>query len=349
MGKNQLDSLKTEQEVYGMVSGDYIVKAVFSFIYETFLCIVMEYMIGGDLASLLDEYGLFDEQTTRFYIGEVVLALETLHKLGIIHRDLKPDNILLDSKGHIKLMDFGLSEFGVSQRMTKSTSTYKYNENRRRASHMIFDIFQPKLPSQVFQDVSPFQKSRSITKKDSGSILMYKDKKDSHISFEPKENLVKMAKYWHSSSILTSINRKSQRQLKIIKSTSVNPPSNLHRIIGTPDYIPPEIINETDFNNTGGDFWSLGVMLFEFIVGIPPFSDETVVKIFENILKLRIPWDDVPIGEGENCMSKNAEDLIKKLLEPDPQKRLKVDDIKSHEFFKGLEIKLIYLENYFVL
>ena len=77
-------------------------------------------------------------------------------------------------------------------------------------------------------------------------------------------------------------------------------------------------------------------MLFEFIVGIPPFSDETVEKIFENIQKLRIPWSDVPIGEGDNCMSERAADIIKKLLEPDPEKRLKVDEIKSHEFFKGI-------------
>ena len=84
-------------------------------------------------------------------------------------------------------------------------------------------------------------------------------------------------------------------------------------------------------------------MLFEFIVGIPPFSDETVEKIFENIKKLSIPWDDVPIGEGDNCMSERAADLIKKLLEPDPEKRLKVDEIKCHEFFNGKLKKMMGL------
>ena len=332
MGKNQLDSLKNEQEVYGMISGDYIVKAIFSFIHETFLCIVMEYMIGGDLASLLEEYGLFDEQTTRFYIGEVVLALETLHKSGIIHRDLKPDNILLDSKGHIKLSDFGLSEFGASQRMTRGNSSYNYNETRRRASHMILDLFQPKLPSGVFQD-SPFQKRRSQGQ--SGSMCFRGDRTNSYTdSSTNMPSPRKQHPFFHSSSILTSFYRRSQKQLKIVKTTQKEP-SSLHRIIGTPDYIPPEIINGTDFNNSGGDFWSLGVMLFEFIVGIPPFSDETVEKIFENIQKLRIPWSDVPIGDGDNCMSERAADIIKKLLEPDPEKRLKVDEIKRHEFFKG--------------
>lgn len=334
MGKNQLDSLRNEQEVFGMISGEYIVKAIFSFIHETFLCIVMEYMIGGDLGSLLEEYGAFDEPTSQFYIGEVVLALETLHKSGILHRDLKPDNILIDSTGHIKLSDFGLSEFGASQRMTRSSSSYKYNETRRRASHLMLDLFQPKLPSGLFQDTSPFQKRMSY----SSSSYMFIKKESSHSIGESKEfhkNQKKSHEFMHCSSILASVHRKAQNKLKTIKINNCKHNSNLHRIIGTPDYIPPEIIRGTDFNNTGGDFWSLGVILFEFIVGIPPFTDDTVDKIFDNILKLKIPWDDIPIGEGDSCMSEKAADLIKKLLEPDPIKRLKIDDIIKHEFFEG--------------
>lgn len=341
MGKNQLDSLKNEQEVYGVISGDYIVKAIFSFIHETFLCIVMEYMIGGDLGSLLEEYGCFDEQSAKFYIGEIVLALETLHKSGIIHRDLKPDNILIDIKGHIKLSDFGLSEFGASQRMTKSNSKYKYNEIRRKASHLILDLFQTKLPSTIFQDISPFQKKRPSQ---SGSILIFGDKKESHSSFISNSLEIGISnkqkkEYLHCSSILANFKRSSQQTLKIVnQKLSIKTASNLHRIIGTPDYIPPEIINGTDFNNCGGDFWSLGVILFEFIAGIPPFSDETVDRIFDNILKLKIPWSDIPIGDGDNCMSYKTADLIRKLLETDPQKRLKVNDIKSHDFFEGILI-----------
>jgi serine/threonine protein kinase len=70
------------------------------------------------------------------------------------------------------------------------------------------------------------------------------------------------------------------------------------RIIGTPDYIAPEILNGTGLDNPSVDWWSVGVILFEFIVGIPPFNDETVEEIFSKILNLQIPWDDVPIGGG---------------------------------------------------
>ena len=72
-----------------------------------------------------------------------------------------------------------------------------------------------------------------------------------------------------------------------------------NRIVGTPDYIAPEIIEGHNYNNPGSDWWSLGALLFEFLTGIPPFNDETVEKIFDNILKLSIPWDQIEIGKQE--------------------------------------------------
>lgn len=100
---------------------------------------VMEYMIGGDLKSLLSEMGYFDEHMATFYVTEVALALEYLHKYnlsivlwfscllhstsrpyrhGIIHRDVKPDNMLLSDKGHVKLTDFGLSRVHLGRGMS---------------------------------------------------------------------------------------------------------------------------------------------------------------------------------------------------------------------------------------
>jgi serine/threonine protein kinase len=73
----------------------------------------MEYLIGGDLASLLRALHYFDVQMARRYAAEIVLALEYLHSIGIVHRDLKPDNILINDDGHLKLTDFGLSRLGA--------------------------------------------------------------------------------------------------------------------------------------------------------------------------------------------------------------------------------------------
>lgn len=72
------------------------------------LYLVMEYLPGGDLMTLLMKKDILNEQEARFYMAELVQSVQCVHKLGFIHRDLKPDNILLDSAGHIKLSDFGL-------------------------------------------------------------------------------------------------------------------------------------------------------------------------------------------------------------------------------------------------
>lgn len=69
----------------------------------------MEYLIGGDLKSLLMAIGFLKENDAAIYTIEMTIALEYLHNHGIIHRDLKPDNVLIDSLGHLKLTDFGLS------------------------------------------------------------------------------------------------------------------------------------------------------------------------------------------------------------------------------------------------
>lgn len=77
----------------------------------------MEYMIGGDLKSLLAVSGFFEESAAKFYIAEITLALQYLHQHGIIHRDIKPDNMLLTASGHVKLTDFGLSKIELSRGM----------------------------------------------------------------------------------------------------------------------------------------------------------------------------------------------------------------------------------------
>ena len=75
-----------------------------------FLYIVMEYIPGGDLLHLLIERDVFTEEETKFYIAEIVVALEEVHANHFIHRDIKPDNILINRDGHIKISDFGLSK-----------------------------------------------------------------------------------------------------------------------------------------------------------------------------------------------------------------------------------------------
>jgi len=95
---------------------------------------VMEYLNGGDLASLLQNLQYFDENMTRQYIAETVLALEYLHARDIIHRDLKPDNMLIGNDGHVKLTDFGLSNLGL---LDDSTSTAMKTEDEDEDENLL--------------------------------------------------------------------------------------------------------------------------------------------------------------------------------------------------------------------
>ena len=80
----------------------------------------MELMAGGDLRKVLAEEVYFEESVAKFYLAQIVLAVEHLHQYDIIHRDLKPENIVLDQEGHIKLTDFGLSAMTLEKRLEKS-------------------------------------------------------------------------------------------------------------------------------------------------------------------------------------------------------------------------------------
>jgi serine/threonine protein kinase len=77
------------------------------------LYMVMDFMNGGELFYHLRREQTFKEDKIKFYASEIILALQTLHDNGIVYRDLKPENILLDSEGHIRLTDFGLSKTGI--------------------------------------------------------------------------------------------------------------------------------------------------------------------------------------------------------------------------------------------
>lgn len=68
----------------------------------------MDYVPGGDLMNLLIKKDIFTHDEAKFYIAQMILAINSVHKLNYIHRDIKPDNILIDERGHIKLSDFGL-------------------------------------------------------------------------------------------------------------------------------------------------------------------------------------------------------------------------------------------------
>ncbi|XP_001601387.1 serine/threonine-protein kinase greatwall isoform X1 [Nasonia vitripennis] len=112
--KNMASQVVIERNALAIVRSPYCVQLFYSLQSATSVYLVMEYMVGGDLKSLVGMYGYMEESMAAFYTAEVCLALEYLHSHGIVHRDLKPDNMLLSKEGHVKLTDFGLSKISTS-------------------------------------------------------------------------------------------------------------------------------------------------------------------------------------------------------------------------------------------
>ena len=107
------------------------------------------------------------------------------------------------------------------------------------------------------------------------------------------------------------------------------------RFVGTPDYLAPESILGIGTDDKAVDWWALGVVLYEFLYGIPPFHAESPEKVFDNVVSRRINWHDDEIG-----ISVDAHDLMDRLICSDPHQRLGArgaEDVKKHAFFIGID------------
>ena len=136
MMKNQVIHTRNEQLFMSKVKSPWIVELKASFQEDDFLYLVMEYLPGGDFMNLLIKKDILTEEEARFYLAELILAIESIHKLDCIHRDIKPDNILIDKTGHIKLSDFGLAK--VSEKIfdlnNNINGEYKSNSHQKNYS-----------------------------------------------------------------------------------------------------------------------------------------------------------------------------------------------------------------------
>ena len=106
--KNQVTHIRAERDIMALADNLWIVELKCAFQDEKYLYLVMEFLAGGDLMTLLMKKDILTEEEAKFFMAESILAVDSVHKLNYIHRDLKPDNILIGSNGHIKLSDFGL-------------------------------------------------------------------------------------------------------------------------------------------------------------------------------------------------------------------------------------------------
>ncbi len=280
--KNKTKNVIAERNVMAQVAtNDFFVRFYYSFSGKEYLYIVMEYCPGGDLFSLLRAKEQFECDMIRQYAAEIVLALEHLHSNGIVHRDLKPDNILIGQDGHIKLTDFGLSEFGLIDR-------------------------------DPFSEIDDFDSVAST----SPSSLSTSPARPSHTAAA------------HATDETSQLHAGGAAAANDVLATQ-----------GTPDYLAPELLlgNEHSYPV---DYWALGCIIYEFLYGVPPFNDKSPSLIFDHILSMDIEWPDLGDPEEDDDEMRDirlCSDLARKLLNPDPQKRLDAKGVKAHEFFYGVD------------
>ncbi|EKM59518.1 uncharacterized protein PHACADRAFT_250080, partial [Phanerochaete carnosa HHB-10118-sp] len=269
--KDQLAHVRAERDVLAESNSPWVVQLYYSFQDPTYLYLVMEFLPGGDLMTMLIKYDTFSEDVTRFYIAECVLAIEAVHKLGFIHRDIKPDNILIDKEGHIKLSDFGLS-----------TGFHKQHDS----------TYYQRLLDSANGVTSPTSAARN-------SVMV----NAIHLTMSNKDQIAT----W-----------KANRR-KLAYST-----------VGTPDYIAPEIFLQKGYGNEC-DWWSLGAIMFECLVGYPPFCSESTHDTYQKIIR----WPDYLMFPDDVHLSREAEDLIRRSI-TSQDRRMNVEQMKHHPFFYGV-------------
>ncbi|XP_050224397.1 serine/threonine-protein kinase UCNL [Mercurialis annua] len=259
-----------------------------------FLAWAVPYCPGGDLNVLRYHQNdrVFSSAVVRFYLAEIVCAVEHLHEMGIVYRDLKPENILIQQSGHVTLTDFDLSR-------TLNKPTVKSILSSSTSAHHNLPL--EKKPSSVHH--------RNLTR----WLPM--------IPVSDKTGLRKA-----KSARVSPVSRKKLSFTNGERSNS---------FVGTEEYVSPEIIRG-EGHEFSVDWWAFGILTYEMLYGTTPFKGTNRKETFRNILYKKPEF----VGKRNELT-----DLIERLLEKDPTKRLGYQrgacEIKEHVFFKGVTWDLL--------
>lgn len=302
------EHVKNEKRVLTQGRSPFLVKMHYSFQTKECLYLAMEYCPGGDLREFLSAIGVLEEQEAALYFAEMIMAVHHLHNMKFIHRDLKPDNFLIDSHGHLKLADFGLSKATAAPLQTKIEDKTDIDKKRSRYSL---------LPGQTLERLTESTLQRRFRK----TTTLRAGTLSSGDGVE--ESL--------TTRVLPKLAQPSYRKM-LAKS-----------VVGSPDYMSPEVTAGRRVSVQEGygeevDWWSLGCVFFEMILGAPPFQGDSPDEIFENIDNWRQIIPDT-LEQYKEHMSPEFFSLIKGFLcEANDRLGRDLSKIQNHAFFTKVKL-----------
>nr|KJB68520.1 hypothetical protein B456_010G248100 [Gossypium raimondii] len=307
--RKKLLRAQTEREILQSLDHPFLPTLYTHFETEKFSCLVMEFCPGGDLHTLRQKQPgkHFPEQAVKFYVAEVLLALEYLHMLGIIYRDLKPENVLVREDGHIMLSDFDLSlRCTVSPTLVKTSSL----ESEPLRKNPVYCVQPACIEPSCIQPACVVP-----TTCFSPRLFSSKSRKDRKLKNEVG-------------------NQVSPLPELIAEPTDARSMS----FVGTHEYLAPEII-KGEGHGSAVDWWTFGIFLYELLFGKTPFKGSGNRATLFNVVGQPLRFPESPI------VSFAARDLIRGLLVKEPQHRLAykrgATEIKQHPFFEGVNWALI--------
>ncbi|XLR65898.1 hypothetical protein S83_016570 [Arachis hypogaea] len=311
--RKKLVRAQTEREILQSLDHPFLPTLYTHFETETFSCLVMEFCPGGDLHALRQRQPgkYFSEHAVRFYVAEVLLALEYLHMLGIIYRDLKPENVLVREDGHIMLSDFDLSlRCTVSPTLVKSSNSIL---ETKTSGYCIQPSCAEPTCSMQPDCIQPACFSPRFLSSKSKKGKKYKPKNDMHHQVTPLPELIAEPTNARSMSF-----------------------------VGTHEYLAPEII-KGEGHGSAVDWWTFGIFLYELLFGRTPFKGSANRATLFNVVGQPLRFPESP------TVSFAARDLIRGLLVKEPQHRLAyrrgATEIKQHPFFQNVNWALIRCAN----
>ncbi|XP_038706438.1 serine/threonine-protein kinase D6PKL1-like isoform X1 [Tripterygium wilfordii] len=304
--RKKVSRAQTEREIMQMLDHPFLPTLYGYLVSDKLSCLVMEHCPGGDLHVLRQKQPsrCFSEYAARFYIAEVLLALEYLHMLGVVYRDLKPENILVREDGHIMLTDFDLSlRCTVSPVLLKSSSPSADSSKNRSSPCSEGSCIHPfclqpswQVPCFTPRLLSVAVKSRKI-------------KSDPAAQVSPLPQLV-------------------------VEPTSARSNS----FVGTHEYLAPEII-KAEGHGSSVDWWTFGILLFELLYGKTPFKGPGNEETLANVVSQSLKFPNGPIVSFHardlirGLLIKEPESRLGSVKG--------ATEIKQHPFFEGINWALI--------